>query len=106
MALPSSFKELIAQSDRPVLVDFWAPWCGPCRVVGPIVERIAKEYKGRLLVVKINVDEKPQISAQYGIRGIPTLMIFHRGNILARESGALPYDALKRTVDSALAGVS
>jgi thioredoxin 1 len=105
MALPASFNDLVKQSEQPVLVDFWAPWCGPCRVVSPVVEQIAKEYKGRLLVVKINVDEKPAISAQYGIQSIPTLMIFHRGKVLMRQSGSLPYNALKQAVDSAIIGV-
>jgi thioredoxin len=105
MALPSSFNELIQQSEQPVLVDFWAPWCGPCHTIAPSIAQIAKEYKGKLLVVKINVDEKPQISAQYRIQGIPTIMIFHKGRQLMRESGALPYTALKSAVERAVAGV-
>jgi len=69
---------------------------------GPTIEKIAREYKGRLRVVKVNVDLKPQISAQYGIQSIPTIMLFHRGNILMRQSGALPYEALKSQIDSAM----
>ena len=102
--LPRSFNELVEQSDRPVLVDFWAAWCGPCRMVAPVIEQIAREYKGKLLVVKINVDEKPQVSAQYSVQSIPTIMLFHRGKVLMREAGALPYGALKQSIDAALAG--
>lgn len=102
--LPKSFNELVQQSDLPVLVDFWAEWCGPCRMVAPVIEQIAKEYKGKLRVVKVNVDEKPQVSAQYGIQSIPTLMIFHRGKILMRQSGALPYNALKGEIEKVIKG--
>jgi thioredoxin len=101
-ALPKSFNELVNQSDLPVLVDFWAEWCGPCRMVAPVLEQIAREYKGKIRVVKINVDEKPQISAEYGIQSIPTLMMFHRGKVLMRQSGALPYGALKQAIDRAI----
>ncbi len=101
--LPRTFNELVEGSDIPVLVDFWAAWCGPCRAVAPVVEQIAREYKGKIRVVKVNVDDKPHVAAQYGIQSIPTLMVFHRGNILARESGALPYPALKNLVDRTLA---
>lgn len=100
--LPKSFNDLIQQSELPVLVDFWAEWCGPCKVLGPVIEQIAREYKGKLRVVKINVDEKPQVSAQYGIQSIPTLMIFHRGRMLMRQSGALPYGALKSEIEKAM----
>lgn len=73
-------------------------------MVAPVIEQIAREYKGKLLVVKINVDEKPQVSAQYDVRSIPTIMMFHRGKVLMREAGALPYGTLKSHVDRALAG--
>jgi thioredoxin len=102
MNLPKSFNDLIQQSDRPVLVDFWAEWCGPCRMVAPTIERIAQEYKGKLLVVKINVDEKPHVANQYGIRSIPTIMLFHRGKTLMHQQGALPYDRLKHEIDRAI----
>jgi thioredoxin len=100
--LPRSFNDLITQSDVPVLVDFWAEWCGPCHMLAPTIERIARDYKGKLLVVKINVDEKPQISGQYGIQSIPTVMMFHRGKTLMRQSGVVPYDALKQMIDKAM----
>jgi len=102
-ALPRSFNDLVQQSELPVLVDFWAEWCSPCRMVAPVVEQIAREYRGKLLVVKINVDEKPHVSAQYSVQSIPTLMIFHRGRVLMREAGALPYGPLRQRVDQALA---
>jgi thioredoxin len=101
--LPKSFNDLIRDSDLPVLVDFWATWCGPCRMVAPVIEQIAREYKGKLHVVKIDVDQKPQISAQYGIQSIPTIMMFHRGQELMRQSGALPYGTLKQAIDRAIA---
>jgi thioredoxin 1 len=102
MSLPKSFDELIGRSETPVLVDFWAEWCGPCRMLAPAIAQIAKEFKGRLVVVKVNVDERPQIAARYGIQSIPTLMIFDRGRAVARRSGALPYGELRRLVEEAL----
>jgi thioredoxin len=100
--LPKSFNDLVRESDIPVLVDFWAAWCGPCRAVAPVIEQIAHEYKGKLRVVKIDVDHKPQISEQYGIQSIPTIMMFHRGKVLMRQSGALPYASLKQAIDQAM----
>lgn len=97
--LPRSFAELISSYDQPILVDFWAPWCGPCRMVSPAIERIASENKGRLLVIKVNVDEKPHVAAQYDIQGIPTIMMFHRGQAILRLTGAYPYEALKKEVE-------
>jgi thioredoxin 1 len=96
--LPKSFNDLIRTSKSPVLVDFWAEWCGPCKTISPAIQKIAKEYKGRLLTVKINVDQKQQIAAQYQVQSIPTIMMFNRGKIIMRLTGALPYDALKSEV--------
>ena len=100
--LPKSFDELIRNSPLPVFVDFWAEWCGPCRTVAPSVKQLADELKDRLLVIKINVDEKPGISAQYGIQSIPTFMIFYKGKAVSRFSGAMPYPALKQEVEKSL----
>lgn len=103
MPLPKSFDDLLAQADVPVLVDFWAEWCGPCHVLAPTIAQIAREYKGRLIVIKVNVDEKPRIAAAYQIQSIPTIIIFRDGQPVARQSGALPFGALRKLVDEALA---
>ncbi|MBN2092766.1 thioredoxin [candidate division KSB1 bacterium] len=96
--LPNSFNELIHQSELPVLVDFWAEWCGPCRMLSPTIEKIASELKGRLLTVKVNVDQKPHVANQYNIRSIPTVMLFHRGQGIMRMMGAQPYEVLKAEI--------
>ncbi len=100
--LPRSFEELITHSDLPVLVDFWAEWCGPCRVVSPTISRLARENAGRLLTVKVNVDRKPHIAAKYNIRSIPTIMLFWKGHELMRLTGAHSYEQLKRDIESHL----
>ena len=86
----SSFKQDVLESDLPVLVDFWAEWCGPCHMLAPIVEQIAQDYQGRVKVGKLNVDENPQIAAQFGIRGIPTLLLFDKGKPVEQIIGAVP----------------
>jgi thioredoxin 1 len=96
--LPKSFSELIQTSKIPVVVDFWAEWCGPCKMVSPTLEKIAKEFKGKLTVIKINVDNKPQIAGQYQIQSIPTIMMFHKGAQKMRLVGALPYEAIKKEI--------
>jgi len=93
-----NFKEEVLESDLPVLVDFWASWCGPCQIVGPIVEEIAKEYEGRLKVGKLNVDEGRNIASQYRIMSIPTLMIFKGGEVVDQIIGALPKPALDEKI--------
>lgn len=90
----SNFDEVVLQSDKPVLVDFWAEWCGPCRMVGPIVEELAKEYDGKAVVGKVNVDYNPDISVKYGIRNIPALLFFKDGQIVDKQIGAVPKSVL------------
>ena len=96
----SSFEAEVLQSPLPVLVDYWAEWCGPCRMIGPILEEVAQEYAGRLTVAKLNVDENQQTPQKYGVRGIPTLMLFKNGNIEATKVGALSKSQLTAFIDS------
>ena len=100
------FEKTVLQSSLPVLVDFWAPWCGPCRMVGPIVEQIAGQYEGRLRTVKVNVDDSPEVSMRLGIQGIPTIALFQGGKEVKRLVGARPRAELVRVVDQILAAGS
>jgi len=86
----SNFEELVVKSDKPVVVDFWAEWCGPCRMIAPIIEELSKEYSGRAVVVKCDVDNNPHVSAKYGIRNIPTVLFFKDGKIADKQVGAVP----------------
>ena len=96
----ATFEAEVVQSTLPVLVDYWAEWCGPCRMIAPILEEISKEYAGRLTVAKLNVDENQQTPAKFGIRGIPTLMLFKSGDIAATKVGALSKSQLTAFIDS------
>ena len=98
----SSFKVEVLDSDVPVLVDFWAPWCGPCRMVAPVVEEIATQYEEKIKVVKVNTDENPEIASKYGIRSIPTLMIFRGGDKVDMVVGAVPKTTLATTLEKYL----
>ena len=98
----ANFSEIVTQAKTPVLVDFWAPWCAPCRMVAPVVDELAGEYEGRVSFGKVNVDENPKIASQYGIMSIPTLIIFKDGQPVANIVGFRPKDELKKSLDSAL----
>jgi thioredoxin 1 len=89
----STFDQTI-NSDKPVLVDFWAEWCGPCKMIGPVVEELAKDYEGKAVVAKLNVDENPEVTARFGVRSIPTLLVFKGGQIVDKQVGAVPKSVL------------
>lgn len=96
----ASFQQLITESENPVLVDFYADWCGPCQMMSPVVEQVAKELSGRVKIVKVNVDKNQAAAAKFGIRGIPAFVLFHKGNILWRHSGGIAAHELKRALES------
>jgi thioredoxin 1 len=98
----ASFKQEVLESEVPVLVDFWAPWCGPCRMVAPVVEEIATQYADQVKVVKVNTDDNPSVASQYGIRSIPTLMIFKGGQRVDMVVGAVPKTTLATTLEKYL----
>ena len=98
----SSFDQDVIKSEIPVLVDFWAPWCGPCRMVAPVVEEVSQQYEGQVKVVKVNTDENPNVASKYGIRSIPTLMIFKDGQRVDMVVGAVPKTTLANTLEKHL----
>lgn len=97
------FDDVVKQSTVPVLVDLWAPWCGPCRAVAPALEKLAVERAGRLRIAKVNVDDEPEVSAQVGVQGIPTMLLYRGGNLIGRQVGALPADRIASWIDDTLA---
>ncbi len=102
----ASFEKVVLQSEMPVIVDFWAPWCGPCRMVAPILDKLAKEYEGKLVVTKVNTDENPDWATKFGVQGIPTMLFVSGGKIAHRQVGALPEAMLRDVVSHFLEVVS
>jgi thioredoxin 1 len=99
----SNFDEIVKNSDKPVLIDFWAQWCGPCLAIAPVIEEIAKEYEGKAIIGKVDVDNNPKVAMNYGVRNIPTLLIFKNGQVVDKQVGAAPKGMLTRKLDSQLA---
>ena len=101
-ATDSTFEEVVVKSDIPVMVDFWAPWCAPCHMVAPVIEKLSIDYAGKIKFVKINVDEAQQVSQSMNIEAIPTIVVFNKGNAVSRQVGAQPRDVLEKMIQDSL----
>lgn len=101
-ATEETFDAEVLKASLPVLVDYWAEWCGPCKIIAPMLDEVARQYQGKLKVVKVNIDENQQLTAKFGIRGIPTLMLFKNGNVEATKVGALSKSQLTELLDTRL----
>ncbi|MCK4746083.1 MAG: thioredoxin [Bacteroidales bacterium] len=101
-ATDGNFDDLVLNADKPVIVDFWAEWCGPCRMVGPIVEEVGIEYDGKAVVAKVDVDSNPGITAKYGIRNIPTILFFKNGDVADKQVGAVPKSTIVNKLEALL----
>jgi thioredoxin 1 len=97
-----AFEKVVLQSDLPVVVDFWAPWCGPCKMIAPILDKIAEEYAGRLIVAKVNTDEYSKWASEYNVQGIPNMLFFADGKVVHQQMGALPEPMLRNVIDQFL----
>ena len=98
----ATFEAAVLKSDKPVIVDFWAAWCGPCRMVGPIIEQLSNEYEGKVVVGKVDVDANQEYAARYGVRNIPTVLVFQNGEVVGRQVGVAPKSVYTDAIDSLL----